>query len=162
MNQFDYLKYKMIPIVDQCLKKHGGGESYFDELDGLIKSDIELIVTYLKYAIDKENIHYVIVSGEIGLLLSKLVNKKIIPLNANLICMNGGLRKGKEPVGRNIPLCESFEAIFFDDSYYSGETVRAVKEYIRGYGGSIVRNYVFYDGSPDKHENVVSLYRYYK
>lgn len=162
MKQLNYLKQKMIPIVRQCLEKHGGGESYFDELDGLVKNDIELMITYLKYAIEKENVCYVVVSGEIGLILSKLVNKKIIPMDVNLICMNGGLRKGKEPVGTNIPLCESFKAIFFDDSYYSGKTARAVSGYIQKYGGSIVKNYVFYDGCPDRHEDVVSLYRYYK
>ena len=53
MEQLNYLKQKMIPIVNQCLKIHGGGESYFDELDGLIKNDIELMVTYLKYAVEK-------------------------------------------------------------------------------------------------------------
>lgn len=162
MNQLDYLKHKMIPIVNQCLEKHGGGESYFDELDSLIKRDIELMITYLKYAIEKENIQYVLVSGEIGLILSKLINKKIIPIDINLICVNGGLRKGKESVGTNLPLCESFKAIFFDDSYYSGKTARAVEKYIQKYGGSIAKNYVFYDGCHDKHEDVVSLYRYYK
>lgn len=162
MNQLDYLKQKMLSIVNQCLEKHSGGESYFDELDGLIKKDVELLVTYLKHTIEIENINYVVVSGEIGLILSKLVSKKINPLNINLISINGGLRKGKEPVGTNIPLCESFKAIFFDDSYYSGKTARAVRDYIQKYGGSIVRNCVFYDGCPDKHEDVVSLYRYYK
>lgn len=162
MNQLDYLKQKMIPIVNQCLEKHGGGESYFDELDSLIKRDIVLMITYLKYAIEKENIQFVVVSGEIGLILSKFINKKIIPIDVNLICVNGGLRKGIEPSGINIPLCESFNAIFFDDSYYSGKTARAVRNYIHKYGGNIMRNYVFYDGCPDRHEDVVSLYRYYK
>lgn len=152
----------MTPIVNQCLEKHGGGESYFDELDSLIKSDIELMITYLKYAIERENVHHVVVSGEIGLILSKFINKKIFLININLICVNGGLRKGKEPVGTNLPLCESFKTIFFDDSYYSGKTARVVREYIQGYGGHIMKNYVFYDGCQDKREDVVSLYRYYK
>lgn len=95
MEQLNYLKQKMIPIVNQCLKIHGGGESYFDELDGLIKNDIELMVTYLKYAVEKEKIENVVVSGEIGLILSKLISKKIIPMDVNLICLNGGLRKGR-------------------------------------------------------------------
>lgn len=162
MNQLSYLKQKMLPIVNQCLKKHGGGESYFDELDGLIKSDIELMVTYLKYAIEKENIHYVIVSGEIGLILSKLINKKIIPIDVNLICINGGLRKGARPVGSGIPCHKSFKALFFDDSYYSGKTVKVIREYIQEYGGTIVKNYVFYDGCREKRDDVISLYRYYK
>ena len=128
----------MIPIVSQCLEKHGGGESYFDELDSLIKNDIELMITYLKYAVEKENVIHVVVSGEIGLILSKLINKKIIPIDINIICLNGGLRKGKEPVGTNIPCYQSFK------------------------GGTIVKNYVFYDGCLKKHDDVDSLYRYYK
>lgn len=161
MVQLDYLKKKMFPIVDHCLEMHGGGESYFDELDGLIKKDIELMVSYLKYAVETENIHNVVVSGEIGLILSKLIGKKIIPLDVNLICLNGGLRKGKEPSGSNLPQ-QSFTAIFFDDSYYSGKTVRAVREYIKSNNGTIVKNYVFYDGCIDRRDDVVSLYRYYK
>ena len=160
MEQLDYLKQKMIPIVNQCLKIHGGGESYFDELDGLIKNDIELMVTYLKYAVEKEKIENIVVSGEIGLILSKLISKKIIPMDVNLICMNGGLRKGK--VGTNIPCYQSFKAIFFDDSYYSGKTAMAVRDYIHKCGGTIVKNYVFYDGCLKKHDDVDSLYRYYK
>ena len=161
MEQLNYLKQKMIPIVNQCLKIHGGGESYFDELDGLIKNDIELMVTYLKYAVEKEKIENVVVSGEIGLILSKLISKKIIPMDVNLICLNGGLRKGKEPVG-TIPRYQSFKAIFFDDSYYSGKTAMAVHDYIHKCGGTIVKNYVFYDGCLKKHDDVDSLYRYYK
>lgn len=162
MNQLNRLEKKMNTIVDQCLVKHGGGESYFDELDGLIKNDIDLMVTYLKYAINTECVKHVAVSGEIGLILSKLISKKIIPMDINLIRINGGLRKGTEPYGVNIPLCESFKAVFFDDSYYSGKTAKAVKEYIRKYGGKIIKNYVFYDGCRDRCEDVVSLYRYYK
>lgn len=161
MEQLNYLKQKMIPIVNQCLKIHGGGESYFNELDGLIKNDIELMVTYLKYAVEKEKIENVVVSGEIGLILSKLISKKIIPMDVNLICLNGGLRKGEEPVG-TIPRYQSFKAIFFDDSYYSGKTAMAVHDYIHKCGGTIVKNYVFYDGCLKKHDDVDSLYRYYK
>lgn len=162
MKQLNYMKQKMIPIVRQCLEKHGGGESYFDELDGLVKNDIELMITYLKYAIEKENVCYVIVSGEIGLILSKLINKKIVPMDVNIICLNGGLRKGEEPVGTNIPCYQSFKAIFFDDSYYSGKTAMAVRDYIHKCGGTIVKNYVFYDGCLKKHDDVDSLYRYYE
>ena len=161
MEQLNYLKQNMISIVNQCLKIHGGGESYFDELDGLIKNDIELMVTYLKYAVEKEKIENVVVSGEIGLILSKLISKKIIPMDVNLICLNGGLRKGEEPVG-TIPRYQSFKAIFFDDSYYSGKTAMAVHDYIHKCGGTIVKNYVFYDGCLKKHDDVDSLYRYYK
>ena len=162
MNQLNYLKQKMILIVQRCLEKHGGGESYFDELDGLVKNDIELMITYLKYAVEKEHVHHVVVSGEIGLILSKLINKKIIPMDVNIICLNGGLRKWKKTVGSNIPLCESFTVIFFDDSYYSGKTSKAVREYIQKYGGTIVKNYVFYDGCIEKNDDVESLYRYYE
>lgn len=162
MKRLSYLKQKMISIVNQCLENHGGGENYFDELDRLIKNDIELMITYLKYTVKTEKVQYVVVSGEIGLILSKLISKEIIPMDVKLICINGGLRKGVEPVGTNIPLSKSYKAIFFDDSYYSGKTARAVRKYIHGYGGTIVRNYVFYDGCIEKNDDVVSLYRYYE
>ena len=82
-------------------------------------------------------------------------------MDVNLICLNGGLRKGEEPVG-TIPRYQSFKAIFFDDSYYSGKTAMAVHDYIHKCGGTIVKNYVFYDGCLKKHDDVDSLYRYYK
>lgn len=57
-------------------------------------------------------------------------------------------------------ICNKF--IFLDDSYYSGKTARKVKAAVEDNGGEIVRTYVFYDGSPEKRDDVVSLYRYYK
>lgn len=54
------------------------------------------------------------------------------------------------------------QLFFFDDSYYSGKTSKAVREYIQKYGGTIVKNYVFYDGCIEKNDDVESLYRYYE
>lgn len=36
-------------------KAWGGRRKLFDELDSLIKSDVELMASYLKYAVEKEN-----------------------------------------------------------------------------------------------------------
>lgn len=55
MNQLDTMRQKMLPIVNQCLEKRGGRRKLFDELDSLIKSDVELMASYLKYAVEKEN-----------------------------------------------------------------------------------------------------------
>lgn len=161
MNTLDLLKQKMLSIVNQCLRKHGGGESYFDELDGLIKQDSELMLSYLQYAVNVEGIKNIVISGEIGQIISKLISEKNISLNANLILINGGLRKGKIAYGKNIPVAQDFKAIFLDDSLYSGKTARAVENFIRNYNGTIVKKYVFYDGCRDRHDDVVSLYQYY-
>ena len=38
MNKLCFLKEMMNPIVEKCLDKYGGGESYFTEIDAMIKS----------------------------------------------------------------------------------------------------------------------------
>lgn len=66
MQQLNDLRGEMVSVVEQCLQKHEGGESYFDELDTMVKSNAELMASYIDFIIQKENIHNIIVSGEIG------------------------------------------------------------------------------------------------
>ena len=165
MQKLDLLKEMMIPIVQQCLAKHGGGESYFDELDGMIKRNERLLQNYLQYAITSSNCNNVIVSGEIANILLKQIRE--YNMDVNLICVNGGLRKG-HPVwsvtGNRTKLSSywNYPLIFFDDSYYSGKTAKAVEDYVKAHDGKILEKYVFYDGCPIRHNDVVSLYRYYE
>ena len=67
MNKLCFLKEMMNPIVEKCLAKYGGGESYFTEIDAMIKANPVLMSEYIQYITEKENIYNVILSGEIGL-----------------------------------------------------------------------------------------------
>ena len=164
------LEYMIEPIVNECLSKYKGGESYFNELDNIIKNDEFLMLYFLLYAVQDSGINNVIMSGEIGLryfrLKLKLQNK--IPDDITLYIVNGGLRKGEEIVGgitSNLEVIpESLyntTVIFLDDSFYSGKTASKVEEFINSRGGRIKWKYVLYDGSKNKRDDVKSIYRYY-
>ena len=162
------LEYMMHPIVSECLDKYKGGESYFNELDSLIKNDEVLMVLFLAYAVQDSGIYNVILSGEIGLRYMQLQLQNKVPNYINLMVVNGGLRKNSEITGGIMSNCEvipegldNMDVIFIDDSFYSGKTRNKVNEFLYHRGTVIYGTYVFYDGSKEKHDNVVSLYRYY-
>lgn len=163
------LEYMMRPIVNECLDKFKGGEEYFNELDGMIKNNEILMVLFLLYAVRDSGIYNVILSGEIGLRYMQLQLQNKIPNYINLMIVNGGLRKGNVITGGIDSNCEvipenldDMDVIFIDDSFYSGKTRNKVNEFLYHRGTVIYGTYVFYDGSKEKHDDVYSLYRYYK
>lgn len=50
------MKNKIIDFVNICLNKHSGGESYFTELDRLIKNDSELLIDFIETTIKESGI----------------------------------------------------------------------------------------------------------
>lgn len=50
-----------------------------------------------------------------------------------------------------------YNFIFLDDSFNSGKTATKVKHAVLNNGGEIIKTYVFYDGSPIRHDDVVSM-----
>ena len=162
------LEYMMRPIVNECLNKYKGGEGYFNELDGMIKNNETLMVLFLMYAVQDSGVRNVILSGEIGLKYLKLKFENKIPDYINLMIVNGSLRNGEEITGGIMSNLEIIpedlydqQIIFIDDSFYSGKTANKVEYFINCRLGKIIRKYVFYDGSKEKHDDVYSLYRYY-
>lgn len=164
MSALIVLKVWMGLIVDKCLTEEGGGSSYFTKLDAEVKKQPDLLAEYMKYVTDRSGVYDVVVSGEIGDRYVELQHVGEIPGNINLFLLPGGLRKGSTKLaskGYPREFSQQKEFIFLDDSYYSGKTLNAVADYVRGAGGFIRHAYVFYDGSPVKNKNVSSLYRYY-
>ena len=162
------LEYMIKPIVNECLDKYKGGEGYFNKLDGMIKNNETLMILFLIYAVHNSNCYDVILSGEIGLKYFKLQLEKKIPDYINLMIVNGGLRKGNEITGGIMSGCEvipgdldSMQIIFIDDSFYSGRTANKITEFVESRCGTVIGNYVFYDGSKEKYDDVKSIYRYY-
>ena len=158
------MKHQMSQIVQKCIDSHGGGEEYFNELDDLIKNDEDFLMSYLTH-ISQSSVKNIIVSGGIGYKIAVLKHKYNWFLEGyNIEYVNGSLRKGL-PIQYSNWKLDSYKNqpfIFVDDSYYSGKTLRIVKTYIEEVlGGYLQDSYVFYDGSEDNLDDVVSLYRYY-
>ena len=159
------MKTEMIRIVQKCIELHSGGEEYFDELDGLIKEDEQFIISFFSYITQESDVKNIIVSGELGYKIAVLRNKYNWFLkDCNIEYVNGSLRKGV-PIQYSNWKLDSYRSqpfIFVDDSYYSGKTLRMVRTYIEEVlDGYLQDSYVFYDGSIDNLDDVVSLYRYY-
>ena len=158
------MKHRMSQIVQKCIDSHGGGEEYFNELDDLIKNDEDFLMSYLTH-ISQSSVKNIIVSGGIGYKIASLKLKYSWFLDGyNIEYVNGSLRKGL-PIQYSNWKLDSYKNqpfIFVDDSYYSGKTLRIVKTYVEEVlGGYLQDSYVFYDGSVDNLDDVVSLYRYY-
>ena len=158
------MKHQMSQIVQKCIDSHGGGEEYFNELDDLIKNDEDFLMSYLTH-ISQSSVKNIIVSGGIGYKIAVLKHKYSWFLEGyNIEYVNGSLRKGL-PIQYSNWKLDSYKNqpfIFVDDSYYSGKTLRIVRTYIEEVlGGYLQDSYVFYDGSEDNLDDVVSLYRYY-
>ncbi len=157
------MMHEMRDIANECIKTHKGGETYFTELDSMIKQNENLMINYINYIIKKEKINDVIISGEIGEVYKNLWINNKIPFNIKLHLLPGGLRnnveiKNTENSNKSI---YNKELIFIDDSFYSGKTLNKVDGYVTKNRGLIKTAYVFYDGSLEKHDHVKSLYRYY-
>ena len=158
------MKHRMSQITKKCIDSHGGGEEYFNELDDLIKNDEDFLMSYLTH-ISQSSVKNIIVSGGIGYKIAVLKHKYSWFLeDYNIEYVNGSLRKGL-PIQYSNWKLDSYKNqpfIFVDDSYYSGKTLRIVRTYIEEvHGGYLQDSYVFYDGSEDNLDDVVSLYRYY-
>ena len=158
------LKHRMSQITKKCIDLHGGGEEYFNELDDLIKNDEDFLISYLTH-ISQSSVKNIIISGEIGEKIAALRLKyKWFLSDCSIEYINGSLRKGN-PIQYSNWKLDSYKNqpfIFVDDSYYSGKTLRIVRTYIEEVlGGYLQNSYVFYDGSEDNIDDVVSLYRYY-
>lgn len=168
-NKYTYeeMTIQIQQIMSFCLEKHKGGESYFTELDGLIKSNLDLISSFVMDVITKVNTVNVITSGEFGSKVFECYRDGLISCNVNLICLNGGLRKGNTPEEKHkvygFPERLSEPWVFIDDSYYSGKTLEQADWYMWFHenNATIKCAYVLYDGSPKKENYVESLVRYY-
>lgn len=162
-----YMKSEMKKIVRDCMSRYEGGESYFNELDSLVKSNTKLMIEYIKNIVKKEKCYDVILSGEIGEAYGKIYDQmEQLQVNTHGIRIHlipGGLRNGTDISRLLDHTLNGKQAIFLDDSFYSGKTFRAVYKFAINNMCRIKAAYVFYDGSKEKDTliNVHSLYRYY-
>ena len=151
----------MKSIVKTCLEQHEGGEIFFDNLDEMIRNDDSLIKMMIEKIQKEISPSFIVVSGNFGIVFLNYCMKNMpMDFTSSVIVVPGGLRNGV-PVG-NIPIKFSNQkGIFIDDSYYLGRTQQAIAKELKKIGSEIYKTYVFYDGSKEKKDDVVSFYRYY-
>ena len=148
-------------IIDKCLQKYEGGESFFDALDYEIRNNealIELLINLIK----DEKYDYIVVSGHFGSVF-KTYCKNTNKLDyTSIIKVNGGLRIGKELEDfYNHYDIKNKNIVFLDDTYYSGTTKNKIVNSLLDNNANYIGTYVIYDGSKLKSDDVTSMYRYY-
>lgn len=159
----EMMKELIEQYAKECSKIYKGGEKYFNEIDTKIKSNKELLLSYIKKVIEESGCKNILLSGSMFDTVTEAI-KSSDKIDCVLYKVNGNLRSYK---GKLLcPIEFSFiynkkDFVFIDDSYYSGKTFKCVKDYINSAGGKVIAAYVFYDGSREKADNVHSLYRYY-
>ena len=153
---------KLDNLVKELSEKHHGGREFFDALDFNIKHiiDSKLIIDLVKGNPNE----YVASSGEFGDILYNLWKKEKFNCKG-IVVFSGKLNAEKKDVGYHYP--ENFNLnnksfIYVDDSYFSGNTVRKIENYLSRYNSEIKSVSVVYDGSKEKNEKVKSFFRYYK
>lgn len=147
-------------ILDTLRNNPKGGERFFTELDENLRT-VEALQEFLYFV--PRNFNNIICSGKFGKFLKD--NSSFY----NLINVEGGLRKGGTvDLSKYHDRIEGKVFVFLDDSFYSGNTCRAIRKAIEREGGLLHRTYVMYDGSTQEYQETHrwdvsrSLFRYHK
>lgn len=154
-------------IVD-ILKKHPeGGESFFDALDLMIRSDRNILQDFLGWVHNNWAEDFgVILTGRFGMALVSNCLHELHKYFPDVLIVNGGIRQGQEVEilkTRDQFKCRMYAVL--DDSYYSGTTFRKIENAVETLTEGNVRVpsvYVIYDGSKScENSPVYAMYRYY-
>lgn len=153
---------KMKSIVNSNIIEHQGGERFFNSLDAMIRNDNILISMMISQVMKNEKFDFILVSGNFGRFFKKYCLFHLPTLYRKVIVVNGGQRKGNGVYTDYSNFKVSGKKIvFIDDSFYSGKTRNVIKESLEQNGATLLKTYVFYDGSKVVDNDVVSFYRYY-
>jgi hypothetical protein len=153
------IKKKLDGIVQELLKKYGGGKEFFNALDGRIKdiTNEDIIISLMRGKHDQ----WISTSGEFGDRLYELWKSGKVKCRG-MVVFNGKMLTNNKFVENWYPedfQLENKKFIYIDDSYFSGSTVRKVEGFLSQYNSIIKSVHVIYDGS--KSEFVNSFFRYY-
>lgn len=153
--------------INELLRSHPeGGEGFFNALDYLVRSDIDILEKFLHSAINDYCNHPLIMSGNFGRAIINNFGSKLYREFDHIVLANGNLRGDDEAelylVNRRNFSREDF--VFLDDSFYSGRTRDKLDAALKLVHSSfaIVKTYVIYDGSPERTPNVHGMFRYHK
>lgn len=151
------------------LRQHPGGEPFFNALDFLVRSDIDILNQFLKYMIDNVQTRHIILTGSFGRALLNNFGKILYDHFSTVILVEGGLR-GRTPapelfINKKLVNTEGgSDFTLVDDSFYSGTTRNKIEAALMNVDASFVitSSIVVYDGSPQRNPYVLSLYRYHE
>lgn len=152
--------------IVEILKKHPeGGEKFFDALDLKIRSDTDILNDYISWVKSYYGHNAcvgVIVTGSFGRTLVSCYGKWLFSFFSDLIIVNGGIRSSGIV---DLPIVGTHTSawVLLDDSYYSGKTMNAIEESLQAINpkAQILKAFVVYDGSKERNEKVLGMYRYY-
>lgn len=155
------VRNKLRYIVSDIKSKYKGGKPFFDALDDRIKdiNNRDMIYDLVKGC---EN-EWIATSGEFGDVLyhmykqGKFKCKGVLVFNGKMLTQGFGVSFWY-PKDFDI---SNKEYVYVDDSYFSGNTVNKIKEFLIDENSTIKNVLVIYDGSLNKNNSVKSFFRYY-
>ena len=152
--------------IAEILKQHPEGEDFFDALDAMVRGDLDILRAFLDFVgnnLDDYDKYTLILTGQFGIAMMNIFGDKLLDNFTDVILINGGIRKGEEPIIYREKL-KSPRCIMFDDSFYSGITRDLIEGKLRTFNSQakIEKTFVIYDGSVKAQKNVFSMFRYHK
>lgn len=160
------MPYTVNKKITDILKRHpDGGETFFNALDLMLRSDKSILDDYVTWVTDlcEENMSVgCILTGSFGRVLLSMYHKMLYANFGQVIIVNGGIRSGvpvELPV-LNVPMKRY---VLLDDSYYSGKTRGGIEKALQVINPEtrIDRTFVIYDGSHNWEDGIYAMYRYY-
>ena len=154
---------KLNEKIGEILKQHPEGKDFFNTLDAMIRGDLNILSTFVRFAIGNitnPKSYVLVLTGRFGIALINNFGTYLNDLFSQVILVNGGIREGNVPaiLAENLG---SNHCIMFDDSFYSGKTRDTINSKLNELHASIEETYVVYDGSITKDRNVFSMFRYH-
>lgn len=146
-------------LVKDVSKEFKGGEKYFDELDKRIKENRTIIYALIGEFMGSDT--GIALNGEFGINVATLIDEEYLPIS--YILTVGSPRKG-ETLRIASTQGSANGYVFVDDSYFSGNTYRQIKSFLRETRKKFVYGVkVAYDGSKylDEYVHLKSFYRFY-
>jgi len=156
---------KLNEKIAEILKQHPEGEDFFNALDAMVRGDLDILTAFLDFVgnrIDDYDKYSLILTGQFGIAMMNVFGARLLDNFADVILVNGGIRKGAEPVIYREKL-KGPRFIMFDDSFYSGTTRDSIEKKLRTLNSqaTIEKTFVIYDGSVKIQKNVFSMFRYH-
>lgn len=159
--------------ISELISEHTGGEKFFDELDNFIREDKSIIDEFLKLYQTRKKTNYpelIILSGKFGnVMINNLVNNNVMLINGGLriqetevefMMSENKINEVKDSINHLGP--QKIKVYFMDDSFYSGKTRDKINNKLKEvFNLKIHQTYVVYDGSKEKQNNVISMFRYH-
>ena len=157
------IKERIDNTVKELLIKYRGGRQFFDALDDYIKdiTNQDMMLSLVRGCHNE----WICSSGEFGDKLYQLWKQDKFKCKG-LVIFNGKMHSLSVDSNVNYwyPPDFNFENkkfLYVDDSYFSGNTVRKINNFLSEKGSSIRSVSVIYDGSKHKSDFVKSFFRYY-